>query len=150
MKYLLTISILFICSCKYSAHCKSVCDGDSFYLDNGKEIRLAECDAPENTRGHNQEFGNVATQFTRQYLEGKTVVLKNVDTDKWGRKVCEVWVNGIWFNELIVKSGLAWVYPQYGSKKLYNEELEAKHNKIGLWALNGQISPFQFRKQIKK
>ena len=98
MKYLL-ISILFICSCKYSAHVKYVIDGDSFYLTNGKEIRLAECDAPEWTHGHYQDFGNVATEFTKQYLEGKTVLLKNVDTDKYGRKVCEVWINGIWFNE---------------------------------------------------
>ena len=151
MRYLsYIILILFFISCKYKAHVRYVEDGDSFYLDNGTEVRIAEADAPEWTKGHNQEFGDVATQFTRSYLEGKTVTLKNVATDKYHRKVCEVWVNGIWFNEAIVKAGLAWVYPQYGSRKLYLEELQAKKNKIGLWASNDFISPYQFRRKEHK
>lgn len=149
MKYYSIILILFLFSCKYSGHVKRVIDGDSFYLDNGKEIRLAECDAPENTRGHNQDFGNVATEFTRQYLEGKTVILKNVATDKYGRKVCEVWVNGIWFNEQLVKQGLAWTSSRYSCLELQKDELTAKENKIGLWIDPNAINPYIFRKHEK-
>lgn len=139
-------AFIFLISCTYKATVRYVIDGDTFMTSNNERIRIAEIDAPE----HNQDYGLEATEFTKKYLLGKTVTLKNVDTDKYGRKVCEVYVDSIWFNDLIVKSGLAWAPARYSSLKLQMDELAARKAKIGLWASNRQITPYIFRKQHRK
>lgn len=147
MKYLsLILIVLFIsCKSKYDIYCSHVCDGDSFYSGD-KEYRLNNCDAPENTRGHNQLFGHEATQFARKYLEGKTVTIYRQCKDKYGRYVVDVYLeDGTYFNKMIVDSGLARVYLKYDKKHLFKYEEKAKENKIGLWAYPS-ISPYQFRK----
>lgn len=148
MKYLL-ILFLIGCSSVSKHHVKSIIDGDSFYIDNGKEIRLAEIDAPEYTHGHYQAYGLQAKEYLYNLIAGKTVSLKKVDTDKYGRWVCEVYADSVWINEALVNAGLCWVYPQYGSEKLYYEQLRAKQNKIGLWADNNPVSPYNFRHKRK-
>lgn len=146
---ILGIGIIFYSFQYYTAKVSKCIDGDSFYLITGKEIRLAEVDAPEATNGHIQAYGLKATSFAEKYLLGKFVTLVKKDVDKYGRQVCEVYVNGIWFNQLLVDSGYAWVYKKYGSAKLYNEELQAKKNRIGLWADPHPIPPYIFRKNEK-
>lgn len=148
MKKYFVLLIFFAYGFTYTARVKYCIDGDSFYLTNGKEIRLAEVDAPECTYGHIQAYGPEAKAFTTKYLAGKTVTLKSVAIDIYGRQVCEVYVDGIWFNEELVKAGYAWVYARYGSKKLYKEELRAKAQKRGLWAEKA-IPPYIFRRMYK-
>ena len=81
MRLIALVFPLFIISCNnsYEGKISKVIDGDSYYLANGKEIRLYGCDAPENTLGHNQAYGREATIFAVNYLEGKTVKLKKMD-----------------------------------------------------------------------
>lgn len=141
--------IFFAFSFTYTAKVKYCIDGDSFYLTNGKEIRLAEVDCPEITnKDHIQPYGPEAKAFTTKYLAGKTVTLKSVAVDKYGRQVCEVYVDHVWFNEVLVKAGMAWVYARYSSKKLYKEELQAKAAKVGLWASDA-VPPYIWRKKYK-
>jgi len=127
-----------------------VCDGDSFYLSNGKEVRLYGIDCPENTRGHNQPFGKEATNFTRQLIQGKEVTLIVKDKDKYNRKVCKVILaNGDDLSLLLIKAGLAFTYSKYSPKSYCNEEREAKFNHVGLWIQSNPISPYQYRNQLK-
>lgn len=145
--------LFFICSCnvRYDAKCKYVCDGDSFYLSNGKEVRLYGCDAPENTRGHNQPFGKEATNFTRQLIEGKRITLIEKGFDKYNRKVCKVILsNGSDLSLLLIKAGLAFTYSKYSPQSYCNQERIAKSNRVGLWIQNKPISPYKFRKNHKK
>lgn len=154
MKTYLSILILFlICSCnvRYDARCKYVCDGDSFYLSNGKEVRLYGIDTPENTRGHNQPFGKEATNFTRRLIQGKKVTLIVKDVDKYNRKVCKVILsNGSDLSLLLVKAGLAFTYPKYSPQSYCNQEILAKIKGIGIWGQKNPLTPYQFRKLQKK
>ena len=126
MKYAIVIIVFLIgCKSEFKAKITKVIDGDSYYIDAGKEVRLYGCDAPENTLGHNQNYGINATLFARHYLEGKTVTLKKMSTDKYNRLVCIVFIDDNDFSDMLVSNGLAWVYKKYGSDKLLNELLEA-------------------------
>ena len=150
MKYLSIILILFFISCKYKAKISKIIDGDSYYLSDGREVRICFVDCPENTRGHNQAFGYEATQFSRKYLEGQEVSLKSHGHDKYKRLLAEIWLpDGRYFEKMLIDSGMCYVYPQYAPEYLYKLELKAKQNKIGLWAYPN-ISPYQFRRNEQR
>ena len=151
MRLILLVIPLFIISCNnsYEGKISKVIDGDSYYLANGKEIRLYGCDAPENTLGHNQAYGREATLFAVNYLEGKIVKLKKIDRDKYGRDVCKVFINDIDFTGLIVDNGLAWVYKKYSTENMYEREQVAKLKKMGLWQQSFPLAPYKFRKNNK-
>lgn len=150
MKLLITLSVFFLLSCKFHARISKVIDGDSYYLSDHTEVRILYVDCAEATRGHFQPFGIEATQYSRKYLEGQEVVLKSHGRDKYHRLLCEIWLpDGRYFNEMLVKDGMAYVYKKYAPRYLYNEEQEAKRNKIGLWAYQNE-PPFIFRKNYKQ
>ena len=151
MRLIALVIPLFIISCNnsYEGKISKVIDGDSYYLANGKEIRLYGCDAPENTLGHNQPYGREATFFAVNYLEGKIVKLKKMDKDKYGRDVCKVFINDVDFTGLIVDNGLAWVYKRYGEDSMYLRELIAKKKRLGLWQQNSPLAPYKFRNNNK-
>jgi micrococcal nuclease len=72
------------------------------------------------------------------------------DTDRYGRSVAIILINGKSLNEELVKAGYAWVYPQYCKKyicqKWYQYEAEARSQKIGLWRHLNPIPPWDFRR----
>ena len=47
----------------------------------------------------------------------------------------------------MVISGEAWAYRHHG--KIYNEQLQAQKERIGLWRYTGNIEPYLFRKEHK-
>jgi len=148
MKYITIIAFLF-CSCKFHGVVKRVIDGDSFYLSDGREVRICFVDCPEATRGHFQTFGIEATQYSIKYLQGQGVTLKSHGRDKYKRLLCEIWLpDGRYFEKMLIDSGMCYVYPKYSPAYLYNLELQAKNEKRGLWAYPN-ISPSLFRKQFK-
>ena len=149
MKILIAIAFI-LCSCTFKTTVKTVIDGDSFYLVNGDEVRLRFADAPEATRGHIQPFGLEAAQYTRKYLQSQEVTVKTHGRDKYNRIIADVYLSdGRYFNEMLVKAGLAYVYKKYSPAYLYNEELEAKRKRIGLWS-EPSIAPFIFRQRHKR
>lgn len=56
--------------------------------------------------------------------------MKVMDTDRYGRSVAVVLVDGKSLNEELVKASYAWVYPQYckipSCQKWYQYETEAR------------------------
>ena len=83
-----------------------------------------------------------AKQFTSDMVFGKEVDIKAVDTDRYGRTVGWVFINGQNVNEAIVRAGLAWHYKRYSSdQNLAAAEVAATHDKIGLWADENPIPP---------
>jgi len=102
-------------------------------------------DCPEDSRGQVQPFGPEARQFSVKYLEGRQIALKSHGIDNYGRKICDVWLpDGRYFNQMLIKAGLAYVYRQYAPDSLFRDELAARAAKIGLWAFKS-VSPYQFR-----
>src|SRR6185369_15929675 len=102
----------------YCQRVKRVIDGDTFILETGERVRLAEVDCPEST----QPFGPEAKYFTSLYVLGKYVELDRRQKDIHGRTIAEVYVKGEWLNKLLVINGLAWVYKFPNSEYLYSLE----------------------------
>ena len=85
----------------------SISDGDTFTgLDSQNrqvKVRLHGIDAPEKA----QAFGNVSRKALGDLIEGKTVEVKQVDKDRYGRVVANVHVGGTHVNWDLVAKGLA-------------------------------------------
>jgi micrococcal nuclease len=125
-------------------------DGDSFTYLIGKvshKIRLKDIDAPE----LGQDFGKVAKQKLKEYLNNKTLKIVVTDTDRNGRLIADVYANNILVNEYLVKNGYAMVYEKYcKNPELYNWQAKAKQAKLGLWIQPNPVAPEVYRKLRKK
>jgi micrococcal nuclease len=126
-----------------------VSDGDTITVLVNKaqvKVRLYGIDCPEG----GQDYGRRAKQFTSGMVFGKTVTLEIHDTDRYGRSVANVLIDGKSLNEELVKAGYAWVYPQYCKtpvcQKWYKYESEARAQKIGLWSHPNPIPPWDYRR----
>ncbi len=104
-------------------------------------VRLFGVDAPEKR----QAFGQKAKEFTSDKVFGKQVKIV-VSGESYGRKVGEVFLNGISLNEELVAAGMAWREPRY-SKSLGLEALQeiAKAERRGLWVDPQPVEPWKFR-----
>lgn len=130
----------------------SVADGDTITVLQDKQqykIRLAEIDTPEKA----QPYGSKAKKALSDLVFGKTVTVEQVDTDRYGRVVGKVFLDGLYVNADMVKNGHAWVYKKYArDQDLYRLEALARKHKLGLWALqeDQRIPPWEWRRQKKK
>lgn len=123
-----------------------VVDGDTLVLDNGEKVRLVGVDTPEtkDPRKPVQYFGQEATNFTKQMVEGKKVWVEfdqaNAHVghkDKYGRTLAYVFrEDGKFLNAEIVSNGFGHAYTQYPFKYA-NEfkalERQAREQNKGLW-----------------
>lgn len=112
----------------------TVIDGDTFdvRLTEGRRVRIRVfgIDAPE--RG--EPFSDVARRRARAILFDKVVQLTVVDTDRYGRTVARVRVEGQDFAEAMVGAGLARHYRRYSNDvRLDALEAEARAARRGLW-----------------
>lgn len=122
----------------------NVSDGDTItVLHEGRQerIRIYGIDCPEK----DQPFGQKARDLTASMVAGRTVDVEEKDTDRYGRIVGLVSVDGTNLNESIVRNGFAWVYPQYCKESFCVDwsrlESAAKQQKKGMWADNAHIIP---------
>jgi micrococcal nuclease len=123
-----------------------VVDGDTVEISPPVErlstVRLIGVDTPE-THGGTQPYGEEASDFTRQHLEGKEVSLE-LDVEKvdpYGRLLAYVYLPvGGMFNETLVEEGYAQVatFPpnvKY-TGRLLEAQREARVANRGLWGLS--------------
>lgn len=122
-------------------------DGDTAKFDmNGEiiKVRFLAVDTPESVHPTKeiQAYGVEASDFTKEKLKNaKTIELEfdnNSDkTDKYGRYLAWIWVDGELLQDLLVKEGLAKVAYLYADYKYTNilqeSEKIAKEDKIGIW-----------------
>lgn len=127
-------------------------DGDTATVLDSKnqqyKIRFGGIDAPE----LGQDFGNKSKENLSRLIFGKTVKVVTNKTDKYGRTVGTVFLDGKDINLEQVKAGFAWHYKEYQSeqseadRKIYSEsEITAKAAKLGLWAMANPTAPWDFR-----
>jgi micrococcal nuclease len=123
----------------------SVSDGDTLKLLVGRDtvtVRLDGIDAPES----GQSFGGRAKQALAEAVQGKSVVVHARGTDRYGRTLGGILVDGIDVNAMLVERGWAWHYKQYSrDAKLAALELQARAAKRGLWADSQPLPPWEFR-----
>ncbi len=126
----------------------SVHDGDTFTLldsaNNKVKVRLHGIDCPE----LKQEFGDSAKRFVNRLCYQKKVKIDIKDTDKYGRTVGIVRVEGSEFvlNEQLLMYGLAWHYKKYDHSFTYPLlEAAAKSKGLAIWSTPSPIPPWEFR-----
>ena len=138
----LIIPVLLLCSCVSppdTATVTRVVDGDTIIIDTGQRVRYIGIDTPE-VYPQKEALGMEAWQANRQLVEGKEVRLEQdvSETDKYGRLLCYVFVDGIFVNAELVRQGLAEAkaYPPDTKYQDLLEELEreAREARRGIWA----------------
>lgn len=120
---------------KTTAYVTRVIDGDTFdvELEDGSKlvVRLIGVDAPESVNGDaslNTEEGRAASEYTKRRLEGKSVELEydREQKDRYGRKLCYVYVDGEMFNIRLLRDGHAEIMIIPPNTKYEKEIREAK------------------------
>jgi len=125
-----------------------ISDGDTLTILDASnmqfKIRLAAIDAPEKA----QPFGQRGKQKLSEICYGKNASIRVVSTDRYGRSVGDVDCAGFNANEVMIQSGLAWVYRKYdkGHEHFYSFEEEARNARRGLWMDSNPMAPWEWRK----
>lgn len=127
-----------------------VADGDTFTLlleDNTQvKVRLHGIDCPEKS----QDFGQVAKKYLSDLIFNKTVIVKEMDIDRYGRTIGMVLISNLNVNEKLLEVGLAWHYKKYDSNKNWAEiEKRAREHKRGLWVDVNPTPPWEYRNSKK-
>lgn len=130
-----------------------VLDGDTVVLRGFKQrVRLANIDAPEMSHGYEkpgQPFSVQATKWMEKKVEGKAVTVRCPDEDRYGRRVCDLFLNGEHVNKELVRAGLAWANTANGrylrDKTVLDAQREAQESHRGLWTQAHATPPWLWR-----
>ena len=148
MRYLLVIFLFvsFPSFCQLSGKVVAISDGDTFTLlpasKKQVKVRLYGIDCPE----RKQDFGSVSKKFLSDLIFNKTVNVKEINIDRYGRTIGLVHIGSINVNEKLLSEGLAWHYLKYDKSKKWDMlEEKARRKKIGLWANPKAIAPWVYR-----
>jgi micrococcal nuclease len=115
-----------------------VIDGDTIEIEGGQKVRYIGMDTPESTIKH-ECFGEEASAKNKELVEGKSVkLIKDVsETDKYKRLLRYVYIDDIFVNEELVKTGYANAasYPPdiKHQDKFVEAEKQAREANLGLW-----------------
>lgn len=122
-----------------------VSDGDTFtiIIDNKKYgVRLIGVDTPESVHPNkkkNVPYGKIASNYTKERLEGKKVILKKdvQARDKYGRILAFVYIDGKMYNEELIEEGHAKIMtvpPNVNNIERFKKlQKEAQKLKKGVW-----------------
>jgi endonuclease YncB( thermonuclease family) len=128
-------------------------DGDTLTLFDGKnkqhKIRLDGIDAPESS----QPFGARSKQSLSSMVFGKTITVTSSKTDRYGRLVGKVTIEGKNINYVQVLNGWAWFYRDYARELSAEDasdyeqaEKTARSQRRGLWTDPSPAPPWEYRK----
>lgn len=110
-------------------------------------IRLRGIDAPESK----MPYGKEATDELVKLLQGKCLRVLVYGVDRYGRSVGDIYCNGIFAQEVMLKKGFAWHYTAYDQRsELAKWEKEARVKRVGLWASSNPEKPWEWRKDRRE
>jgi endonuclease YncB( thermonuclease family) len=136
----------------YQAKVIAISDGDSLTVranDQTIRVRLAQIDAPE----RRQAWGQRSRQVLSQLIGGKTVLVMPHGTDRYGRTLATLTVQGEDINRAMVEKGAAWAYSSYvRDPAIVAAQVRAQAAQQGLWAMpeNERIAPWDYRRQQRE
>jgi endonuclease YncB( thermonuclease family) len=127
---------------------REVYDGDTVTASCGQgklKIRVWGIDAPEKKQ---KPWGDQSRDALRQLVNDREVQVQVTDTDRYGRSVARLFVNGSDTGMQMVRDGYAIVYEQYNDSQGYRDaQVEAKRAKQGVWSKPGdQQDPAAWRR----
>jgi len=112
---------------------------------NGEfKLRLTDIDAPE----RNQEYGLKARRALIQLCQGNDILVtaQITGTDQYHRSLGKLQCNHIDASTYLAEHGWAWHYEQYSNDiNLHNAALQARRQKLGLWASKNPVPPWVWR-----
>ncbi len=120
-----------------SAKVIKIIDGDTVLLSDGLVLRYVGITAPET----GEPFEKEATEANRKLVENKTVklVYDNYKSDKFGRLLAYVFVDGLSISEEVARLGLAEVVvyqkrkPFIFQDQILKAQDQAKKKGLGIW-----------------
>ena len=118
-----------------------ISDGDSFYCNGGKRVRLIGIDTPELNQG---ELGRASRDALRGLMPVGTDVRLETDVrpaDQYQRTLAYVWRDSIMINREMIRQGWAVLYTVPPNVR-YVERLRAaqdsaREERAGHWSTNG-------------
>lgn len=157
-RLLLFLSVLILFSCNSSNQNETesnsntgkvvgIVDGDTYdILLNGNEtlrIRMEGIDAPEK----GMPFYRKAKNYLADLCFGKNVRVEIHDADDHDRKIAFSYLDdGTELSHEMIKAGFAWHFKKYNTDSDLSElEINARKSKIGLWADESPMSPWENR-----
>lgn len=134
----------------------AITDGDTLVLlDDQKsthKIRVNGIDAPEKA----QAFGAKSTAHLGSLAFNRTAVADCPKTDRYGRKVCKVVVDGQDVGLAQIRAGMAWWFERYKADQTPEDretyagaEAGARQQRVGLWVDRSPMAPWEWRKGRK-
>lgn len=125
----------------------SVHDGDTITIltpaSEQLKVRLHGIDAPE----LGMPFGRAAKRALSGMVFGRVVTVQGHGTDKYGRHVGEVFLEGTDINRQMIRSGYAWHYRHYDhTRDLQDDEDAARAARLGLWQDPHPEPPWEHRR----
>ncbi|XP_076901855.1 putative 38.1 kDa protein [Bidens hawaiensis] len=110
-------------------------------------IRLRGIDAAELS----MPYGKEAKDELVKIIEGKRLKILIYGEDRYGRFVGDVYCNGMFMQELLLKKGLAWHYTDYDKRpELEKWEKDARAKRVGLWESSYPEMPWVWRKDQRE
>ena len=137
---------------EFQARVISITDGDTLtvlFQKTPVRIRLSGVDAPE----VRQAYGSRARQFAASLAFGKTVTVRVLNSDRYGRKLGTIILpDGRNLNHELVRAGFAWWFRRYAPRDRELERLEARARgeRAGLWRDTNPTPPWAFRDATRR
>lgn len=123
-----------------------VIDGDTVDLSTPtgqRRIRLFGIDAPE----IGQPSGSEARKALSSWIDGQSVVVKVIASDRHGRTVGQLFVKDIDVSLMLIQHGWAWHSSRHNPDRLAQEaEQTARRERRGLWRDPSPLPPWQWRR----
>jgi micrococcal nuclease len=121
-----------------------VVDGDTVvvrYEGREERIRLIGVDTPETVHPNKpvEAYGEEAKEYTKKKLEEKDIQIEFdvQERDRYGRLLGYIWVDGLLFNDELLRMGYARVAtfpPNVKYVEMFKEtEKNAKEKQVGIW-----------------
>lgn len=142
---------------KLTGRVVSITDGDTLtLLDATKtqhKIRLAGIDSPEKS----QPFGQHCKESLSDLAYDRAATVETNKLDRYGRAIGKVLVNGLDVNMEQIQRGCGWHYKKYQNEQPLDDRLSyssaegsARANRVGLWADQDPVPPWDWRNARRK
>lgn len=118
---------------------------NTFSQKNDLKLRITDIDAPE----RNQPFGQKSRRALIKLCQGHNVIAttKVIAKDQYQRALGKLQCNGADASLHLVNLGLAWYNSKYANDvALERAEINARTQKLGLWADEKPIAPWAWRR----
>lgn len=122
-----------------------IIDGDTIEIEDEK-VRFFGIDAPEMRQMcEDVECGVLAREALIELVGDREVVCEIETRDFFGRLIGVCFVDGTEINSWLVENGHAHAYRRYGGDRYDEEEMIAREEERGVWALEHE-APWDWRK----